>query len=131
MTYWEYCILTRLSAGLDTKWFVNRVFHHNEADLPDEVTEAEYRRYNERFDKLHASHVYPILPAVLNLLGSEGWELIDDMATGITGGEGLVFKRQLPGKPRANSASKAGAKKTAASKSTARKAASKKTAARS
>src|SRR5690349_9717176 len=101
MAYWEYCILTRLSAGLDTKWYANRVFQHSETALPDEVTEPAYRAYNDRFDALHASKVYPILPAVLNLLGAEGWELIDDMDTGITGGEGLVLKRQLVARPRA------------------------------
>jgi hypothetical protein len=119
MTNWEYCILTRLSAGLDTKWYVNRVFQHSENDLPEEVTGAEYRRYNERFDALHDSKVYPILPAILNLLGSDGWELIDDMNTGITGGEGLVFKRPVA----ARRAAKAGAKSRArpAAKKTARR----------
>jgi hypothetical protein len=94
MPNWEYCILTRLSAGLDTKWYLNKVYQHSDNALPDEVTEAAFRRYNNRFDELHASKVYPVLPAILNLLGAEGWELIDDMNTGITGGEGLVFKRQ-------------------------------------
>lgn len=96
MNYWEYCILTRLSGGLDTKWHVNRVFQHSDNELPQEVTEAPFRAYNTQFDKLHAAKVYPILPAVLNLLGGDGWELIDDMNTGLSGGEGLVFKR--PGK---------------------------------
>jgi hypothetical protein len=127
MTYWEYCILTRLSAGPDTKWFVNRVFHHNETDLPDEVTEARYQEYNARIEKLHDSHVYPILPAVLNMLGAEGWELIDDMNTGMTGGEGLVFKRQLARQPTGGSrkaaTKKSAAAKRAAAKKTARKAA--------
>ena len=95
MTNWEYCILTRLSAGIDTKWYVNRIYHHRENHLPDEVTEATFRAYNDRFDQLHAGKVFPILPAVLNLMGADGWELIDDMQTGITGGEGLVFKRPL------------------------------------
>ena len=130
MTYWEYAILTRLSAGLDTKWFVNRVFHHNETDLPDEVTSSQYQAYNDQIDKLHASKVYPILPAVLNMLGADGWELIDDMATGITGGEGLVFKRQLAGRPRNGAAKKAGAKKAAAKKSAAKKSAAKKSTSR-
>ena len=93
MPNWEYCILTRLSAGLDTKWFVNRVFQHSNTELPVEVTEDRFKEYNDQFEKLHATKVYPILPAVLNLLGAEGWELIDDMNTGITGGEGLVLKR--------------------------------------
>jgi len=96
MPTWEYCILTRLSSGLDTKWHANRVFQHHEAELPTEITEPEYRKYNEYFDKLHASKKFPILPAVLNRLGSEGWELIDDMNTGLTGGEGLVLKRPAP-----------------------------------
>jgi hypothetical protein len=100
MAYWEYCILTRLSAGLDTKWYANRVFQHAETTLPEEVTDAKFRDYNARFDALHATSIFPILPAVLNLLGGEGWELIDDMDTGMTGGEGLVLKRQLASRPR-------------------------------
>ncbi len=100
MTLWEYCILTRLSAGIDTKWYVNRVYHHRENHLPEEVTADGFRAYNQRFDDLHASKVYPILPAVLDLLGADGWELIDDMQTGITGGEGLVFKRPTEAAPR-------------------------------
>jgi hypothetical protein len=100
MTNWEYCILTRLSAGLDTKWYANRVFQHAETTLPDEVTDPEFRAYNDRFDALHANKAFPLLPAVLNLLGSEGWELIDDMDTGLTGGEGLVLKRPLAARPR-------------------------------
>ncbi len=100
MASWEYCILTRLSAGLDTKWYANRVFQHTETTLPEEETEPEFRAYNKRFDAVHASKVFPILPAVLNLLGAEGWELIDDMDTGMTGGEGLVLKRQLTASPR-------------------------------
>lgn len=95
MPNWEYCILTRLSGGLDTKWFANRVFRHSANELPIEVTEAPFVNYNEQFEKLHASKVFPILPAVLNLLGADGWELIDDMNTGTTGGEGLVLKRPL------------------------------------
>ena len=90
---WEYCILTRLSAGLDTKWHVNRVFEHHETEMPSEATEAAYRKLNDKLDKLHAARIYPILPSALNMLGSEGWELIDDMNTGMPGGEGLVFKR--------------------------------------
>ena len=100
MAYWEYCIITRLSSGLDTKWYANRVFQHAETSLPEEVTAPAFRALNDRFDALHASRVFPILPAVLNLLGGEGWELIDDMDTGITGGEGLVLKRPLAARPR-------------------------------
>ncbi len=110
MTYWEYCTLTRLSAGLDTKWYVNRVYRHRETDLPEEVTAPEFAQYNQRFDELHASKVYPVLPAILNLLGADGWELIDDMQTGMSGGEGLVFKRPRAGRPRA--ARRPAAKKT-------------------
>ncbi len=97
-TQWEYCVLTRLSGGLDTKWYVNRVFRHQDADLPAEVTDKQFRKYNDAFDKLHAARVYPVLPAVLNHLGSDGWELIDDMNTGMAGGEGLVFKRLVEAK---------------------------------
>ena len=111
MAYWEYCIITRLSSGLDTKWYANRVFQHAETSLPEEVTAPEFRALNERFDALHASRVFPILPAVLNLLGGEGWELIDDMDTGITGGEGLVLKRPLAARPRR--AAKAPARRSA------------------
>ena len=111
MTKWEYCILTRLSAGLDTKWYANRVFQHSENAMPEEETTPEFRAYNEQFDAIHASKVFPILPAVLNLLGAEGWELLDDMDTGITGGEGLVLKRPLP-EPPARAARRT-AKKTA------------------
>lgn len=93
MPLWEYAILTRLSAGLDTKWYVNRTYQHTETDLPTEVTDPVFRSYNQRFDDLHATKVYPVLPAILNLMGADGWELIDDMQMGITGGEGLVFKR--------------------------------------
>ena len=107
MAYWEYCIITRLSSGLDTKWYANRVFQHAETSLPEEVTSPEFRALNERFDAFHASKVFPILPAVLNLLGSEGWELIDDMDTGITGGEGLVLKRPLAARPRRTATSPA------------------------
>jgi hypothetical protein len=110
MAYWEYCILTRLSAGLDTKWYANRVFQHSETSLPEEETTSEFRAYNERFDALAASKIYPILPAVLNLLGADGWELIDDMDTGMTGGEGLVLKRQLAAPPRPAGASGRAAK---------------------
>ena len=106
MPNWEYCILTRLSAGLDTKWYLNKVYQHSETALPEEVTEKLYRAYNDRFDELHASKAYPILPAVLNLLGADGWELIDDMNMGITGGEGLVFKRQAAARRSAKRAAK-------------------------
>lgn len=112
MTYWEYAILTRQSSGLDTKWYVNRAYQHSENALPEEVTAAAYRAYNDQFDALHATKVFPILPAVLNLLGNDGWELLDDMATGITGGEGLVFKR--PTTRRRPAAKKSAAKKTSA-----------------
>jgi hypothetical protein len=95
MPNWEYAILTRMSAGLDTKWHANRVFKHSENELPTEITEARFTKYNTQFDKLHAAKVFPILPAVLNLMGADGWELIDDMNTGMTGGEGLVLKRPL------------------------------------
>jgi hypothetical protein len=112
MPNWEYCVLTRLSAGLDTKWYVNRVYQHSETDLPEEVTGGAYQGYNTYFDELHASKVFPILPAVLNHLGADGWELIDDMATGITGGEGLVFKRPARGRAaKRPAAKKSGAKK--------------------
>jgi hypothetical protein len=94
-TRWEYCILTRLSNGPDTKWYVNRVFDYTEPLMPVEVTADVFRKYNEEFDILHATLMYPILPAVLNRLGADGWELLDDMQTGLTGGEGLVFKRAL------------------------------------
>lgn len=95
-TNWQYCVLTRLSAGLDTKWHVNRVFQHHEHELPTEVTEPAFRKYNEKFDKLHAEKKYPLIPAVLNLLGTDGWELMDDMDIGsATGDEALVFKRQV------------------------------------
>ena len=115
MAYWEYCILTRQSSGLDTKWYANRVFRHSEIGLPDEVTAAEFQALNARFDAAHASRVFPILPSVLNILGGEGWELIDDMDTGITGGEGLVLKRTLAARPRGagNRAAKAPARRTA------------------
>ena len=112
-TYWEYAVLTRLSAGLDTKWYVNRVYQHAETDMPEEVTSAANQIYNERFDEIQASKVYPILPAVLNLLGADGWELIDDMNTGITGGEGLVLKRPLARRPAARRAAKGASRKTA------------------
>lgn len=95
---WEYCILTRLSNGPDSKWHVNRVFNYREPHMPVEVTEAPFRDYNREFDEMHASLSYPILPAVLNRLGADGWELLDDMNTGLTGGEGLVFKRPLEDK---------------------------------
>jgi hypothetical protein len=105
-TKWEYCILTRLSAGLDTKWHVNRVFQHHANELPSETTDPEFRKLNERFEKLHATLMFPILPAVLNIMGAEGWELIDDMNTGMPGGEGLVFKRPSTGRTAAKRAAK-------------------------
>jgi hypothetical protein len=120
MPLWEYAILTRLSAGLDTKWYVNRTYQHSETELPEEVTDPAYQAYNQRFDELHATKVYPVLPAILNLMGADGWELIDDMATGITGGEGLVFKRTVETRRAPGRAAKAarpaskGARKTAA-----------------
>jgi hypothetical protein len=110
MANWEYCILTRLAGGVDTKWCANRVYQHSDTDLPEEQTAPEFRKINQQIEKLHAGHIYPILPAVLNLLGSQGWELIDDMNTGMPGGEGLVFKRQAKRKP-AKPAAKKGKKK--------------------
>ena len=101
MPNWEYCILTRLTGGVDTKWYVNRVFQHSETEMPEEATGAQFKKYNEKFEKLHAAKAFPILPAVLNMMGADGWELIDDMNTGMTGGEGLVFKRPLAAKPAA------------------------------
>jgi hypothetical protein len=97
---------------------VNKVYQHQETDLPDEVTPPEFRQFNDRFDELHASKMYPILPAVLNLLGANGWELLDDMNTGATGGEGLVFKRELSSRraakrPAAKQAAKKGSAKRA------------------
>jgi len=100
MTRWEYCILTRMSAGLDTKWFVNRVFQHHDTSLPSEMTERQFKAHNDKFEELHASRVFPLLPAILNLLGADGWELIDDMNTGMAGGEGWLFKRPLAERPR-------------------------------
>lgn len=99
MANWEYCILTRLTWGVDTKWFVNRLYKHSDTEMPEEVTEPEFKKYNDRIGAMHASKVYPILPQVLNLLGADGWELLDDMNTGMPGGEGLVFKRELKGRP--------------------------------
>jgi hypothetical protein len=114
MPNWEYCILTRLSAGLDTKWYLNKVYQHSENALPEEATAPQFRKYNQRFDELHAAKVYPVLPAILDLLGSDGWELIDDMNTGITGGEGLVFKRvRAAGRAAKRPAAKPTAKKAA------------------
>ncbi len=100
MANWEYCILTRLTWGVDTKWYVNRVYKHSDTDMPEEMTEPRFREYNKQIEKLHAVRIYPILPAVLNLLGADGWELLDDMNTGMPGGEGLVFKRELKGRPK-------------------------------
>jgi hypothetical protein len=111
-TYWEYCILTRLSAGLDTKWHLNRVFKHTGIELPVEITDAFFAKYNALFDTLHAAGEFPILPAVLNILGRDGWELIDDMDTGMPGGEGLVFKRPMA-KPASPAKKRAPAKKPA------------------
>jgi len=111
MTKWEYCILTRLSWGVDTKWFANRTYKHAENDLPEEVTAPVYRDYNKKIEKLHASKVYPILPAVLNMLGEDGWELIDDMNTGMPGGEGLVLKRPVTARPAPPARKKAVTKK--------------------
>jgi len=122
MPLWEYAILTRMSAGLDTKWYLNRTYQHSETDLPEEVTASGFQAYNQRFDELHATKIYPVLPAILNLMGADGWELIDDMATGITGGEGLVFKRPMEtvrrpatraAKAAGRNGAKRGAKKTA------------------
>ncbi len=112
VTYWEYCILTRLSAGLDTKWHVNRVFRHSGIELPTEITKPAFVELNAKFDKLHAAGEFPILPDVLNILGAEGWELIDDMNTGMPGGEGLVFRRPMV-KRAARPSRRAPAKKTA------------------
>jgi hypothetical protein len=94
-TRWEYCVLTRMSNGPDTKWYVNRIFHHTAVFEALEVTDKAFRKYNEVFEKFHNSRHFPILPAVLNVLGADGWELIDDMNTGLLGGEGLVFKRPV------------------------------------
>ena len=110
MAYWEYAILTRLSSGLDTKWYVNRTYQHSDNAMPEEVTDKAFRALNDQLDALHATKVYPILPAVLNLMGANGWELIDDMNTGNTGGEGLVFKRTTA---RPRPAAKKAAKKSA------------------
>lgn len=115
MPKWEYCVLTRLSAGVDTKWFANRVFRHSQTEMPEEVTERRFAEYNQKFEALHRSQEYPILPAVLNLMGGDGWELIDDMRMGLTGGEGLVFKRPEPAVPAIRK------KKLAAKKKAARK----------
>ncbi len=120
---WEYCILTRMSNGPDTKWYVNRLFDYSEPLMPVEVTEERFRKFNEEFDILHAKMAYPILPAVLNMLGAEGWELLDDMQTGLTGAEGLVLRRPLEDQPAApaRSAASRRAKKPAARKPAARK----------
>ncbi len=118
---WEYCILTRMSNGPDTKWYVNRVFDYTEPLMPVEVTEPLFRSYNEEFDILHAKMLYPILPAVLNRLGADGWELLDDMQTGLTGAEGLVLRRPAaeappPGRAAAKSAKRPAARKPAGRK---------------
>jgi hypothetical protein len=112
ITYWEYCILTRLSAGLDTKWHANRVFKHAGIELPTEVTKPEFAQLNAKFDAVHATGEYPILPEVLNILGALGWELLDDMDTGMPGGEGLVFRRPRA-KPAARASRRTPAKKPA------------------
>ena len=54
--------------------------------------------------------------AILDQWGADGWELIDDMATGITGGEGLVLKRERSGRRAPARAAKAArpTRKTAA-----------------
>ena len=94
MPLWEYAILTRQSAGLDTKWYVNRTYQHSETDLPNEVTDPAMHAYNEQFDQLHASKVYPVLPAILNLMGADGWELTGIQHT--APGQGYyIFKRPL------------------------------------
>lgn len=120
---WEHVVLTRMSNGPDTKWYVNRLFDYSEPHMPVEVTEERFRKYNEAFDILHAKMIYPILPAVLNILGADGWELLDDMQTGMTGAEGLVFRRPLEAAPPARkpAAKKPAAKKPAAKKPAARK----------
>jgi hypothetical protein len=121
-TRWEYCVLTRLSNGPDSKWYVNRMFDYSEPIMPIEVTADEFRKYNEEFDVLHASLVYPILPVVLNRLGADGWELLDDMNTGLTGGEGLVFRRPVEAPPATAKPKRgASAKTTAARKEPARR----------
>ncbi len=102
MANWEYCILLRVGTAIDTKWYVNRTFKHSEpGELPAETTEPYFAKLNEQFEKLHAKKIYPVLPAVMNLLGADGWELIDDMDIGIPGDQGLVFTRELKGKPKA------------------------------
>lgn len=113
---WEYCILTRMSNGPDTKWYVNRVFDYTEPLMPVEVTEPVFRSYNEEFDILHAKMLFPILPAVLNRLGGDGWELLDDMQTGLTGAEGLVLRRPAAEAPAPRKASAKSAKRPAARK---------------
>lgn len=92
-TRWEYCILTRMSTALDTKWYANRVFRYHSAHEAEEATSAYFRGINAKIDGLHDKAEFPLLPSILNLLGGEGWELIDDMNTGLSGGEGLVLKR--------------------------------------
>ncbi|MBM4423597.1 MAG: hypothetical protein FJ030_09430 [Chloroflexi bacterium] len=109
MAKWEYCILTRLTWGVDTKWYVNRLYQHSDTDMPVEVTEPLFKDYNDRMEQMHAARVYPLLPAILNMFGADGWELIDDMNTGMPGGEGLVFKRV----PSARAVAKPPAKKSA------------------
>lgn len=111
MPNWEYCILTRLTSGVDTKWYVNRVFQHSANEMPEEITAAAFKKHNQQFEKLHAAKKFPILPAVLNLMGADGWELIDDMNTGMPGGEGLVFKRPLAARARPVAKKKAARKR--------------------
>ena len=99
-TKWEYCLLTRQSGTLDTKWYLNRVFQHNPPQLPTEATDPYFERYNVQLETMYAARIYPMLPAIMNLLGADGWELIDDINTGL-GAEGLVFKRPLVTRPKA------------------------------
>ncbi len=94
-TRWEYCILTRMSTALDTKWYANRIFRYHSAHEAEEATSKYFQAINAKIDSLFEAAEYPLLPAILNLLGAEGWELIDDMNTGFAGGEGLVFKRPV------------------------------------
>ena len=102
MANWEYCILLRVGTSIDTKWYVNRRFKHSEpGELPAETTEPYFAKFNEQFEKLHAKKVYPVLPAVMNVLGADGWELIYDMDVGIPGDHGFVFKREVKGKAKA------------------------------
>ena len=98
-TRWEYCILTRMSTALDIKWYANRIFRYHSALEAEETTSKYFQAINAKVDALFDTAEYPLLPAILNLLGAEGWELIDDMNTGIAGGEGLVLKRPVVARP--------------------------------